>query len=106
MLNALPLVRFTPHTPVDLEQIFAEYDETLTRGWAYSAGEYNLHSEVISAPIMLGSRPKGAISVVRISEKRIGRAALEAYVPALLQSTEEFSATLSFRLASAQDESN
>lgn len=94
-LQSLPLVQYTPHTPIDVQKIHLLYAETQEQGWAYSSSEYNAASEAIAAPIIIGSRPRGSISIVRLGPPTEARAPLTQFVPFLLQAAATMAAQLS-----------
>ncbi|QCR20246.1 IclR family transcriptional regulator [Agrococcus sp. SGAir0287] len=64
MFAGRPFARYTELTEVDEAVIEQRFDETYRDGWAYSEGEYDQRTRAIAAPVLLGTRPVGSISLV------------------------------------------
>ncbi|MGW7684379.1 IclR family transcriptional regulator [Kribbella sp. NPDC054772] len=90
LLSGRPFARFTDLTEVDevaLEQVF---EDTVQTGWAFSDGEYDAATRAIAAPVRLGRRPIGSLTVAEgKSEELIDD--IRDHVPRLLEATEELS---------------
>ncbi|MFD5319307.1 IclR family transcriptional regulator [Streptomyces sp. NPDC127098] len=64
LLYGRPMARFSDRTltdPARLEERFAEVRRT---GYAYSDGEYDAETAALAAPVLVGRRPVGTLSLV------------------------------------------
>ena len=96
LLAGRPFTRFTELTQIDPDAVDRLLDETYRTGWAYSEGEYDPTTRAIAAPVIVGNRPVGSMSVVEPKAREHERD-LRDFVPALLEATASLADVLSNR---------
>ena len=64
LLSGRPFARYTNLTKVDEAALMDMLDATVRRGWAQSDGEYDSATRAIAAPVRLGTRPIGSLTVL------------------------------------------
>ncbi|WP_285726775.1 IclR family transcriptional regulator [Psychromicrobium xiongbiense] len=101
LLHGRPFARYSERTEVDEQRLEDLYNSTITEGFAESEGEYDATTRAIAAPVLLGHRPVGSLSIV---ESKIGaaNASLRDYLPQLLAAAQQLSDLLSNRTAPPQ----
>ncbi len=67
-----PLAKFSDLTALDAAEIEAEMQLVAEAGWAYSEGEYDLNTRALAAPVFLGSRPIGSVSIGEHKREHLG----------------------------------
>ncbi|WP_461037401.1 IclR family transcriptional regulator [Streptomyces mayteni] len=92
LLYGRPMARFSERTltdPARLEERFAEVRRT---GYAYSDGEYDAETAALAAPVLVGRRPVGTLSLVGPLDVLPARK--EELVPPLIQAAERLGRVL------------
>lgn len=64
LLAGHPIARYSDLTQVDMNALDALFEQTVTDGWAYSEGEYDAATRAVAAPVMLGKRPVGSLTLL------------------------------------------
>lgn len=96
LLTGRPFARFTDLTEVDESALDTVFEQTVTTGWAFSDGEYDAATRAVAAPVRLGRRPIGSLSLVEGKTEELP-GEIREYIPRLLEATEELSNLLSHR---------
>lgn len=101
MLSGRPFARYTELTEVDEAALERKLDETYRQGWAYSEGEYDATTRAISAPVRIGTRPVGSVSVVepKVVERDDD---IRDHVPALQEAAQSLADVLASRRPAPQ----
>ncbi|MBV0894223.1 IclR family transcriptional regulator [Microbacterium sp. NC79] len=93
LMYTIPLAKFNDLTADDATAIEAEMVAVAERGWAYSAGEYDLNTRAVAAPVYVGSRAIGSVSIGEHKRENLGE--IRDHVSAVLQVADQIGALLS-----------
>lgn len=72
LMYSRPLARFNDLTISDAAQIERSMAEAAENGWAYSDGEYDIDTRAVAAPVFVGGRPIGSVSIGEHKSERLG----------------------------------
>jgi DNA-binding IclR family transcriptional regulator len=101
MISGRPFARYTELTEVDEEAFERMLNETYRTGWAYSEGEYDATTRAIAAPVRIGAKPIGSLTLVEPKIYDFDDD-LRDHVPALLETSEQLASLLASNQARAQ----
>lgn len=95
LMYTVPLAKFNDLTADDATAIEAEMVAVAERGWAYSAGEYDINTRAVAAPVFVGGRAIGSVSIGEHKREQLGD--IRDHVSAVLQVADQIGALLSSR---------
>lgn len=96
LLSGRPFPKYTDYTEVDAMALEKLFEQAARDGWVYSEGEYDSHTRAIAAPVRLGRRPVGSLTVVESKADDLP-GDIRDYVQDLLDASEELGDLLAHR---------
>ncbi|GAA2294603.1 IclR family transcriptional regulator [Streptomyces violaceusniger] len=83
LLYGRPMARFSEHTLTDPVRLEERFSEVRREGYAYSEGEYDPDTAALAAPVLVGRRPVGTLTLAATPD--VLRPRREQLVAPLLQ---------------------
>lgn len=99
-----PLAKYSDLTYDDAAAIEREMEKAADDGWAYSAGEYDRNTRAVAAPVFVGGRPVGSVSIGERKSENVDD--IRDHLGAVLRAAERIGMLLSSRVAPARPDAD